>query len=142
MIMRKQLTLLLVFFAFAFQALAQPVDCGYTNCPVAITDNGNFTANIYIQNTGPNILGVNNCLQSVCFSVQHTWIGDLDFSLTAPDGTCYIIMGDANNNAGGCGSNCDNINICINVGTGNPAGTGATEYATLGGGGGNCVNGN
>src|SRR5690606_13266031 len=98
-------------------------------------------ANIFLQNTGPNILGVDNCLQSVCFTVQHTWIGDLDFSLTAPDGTCYIIMGDANNQPSGCGSNCDNINVCIQVGTGSPAGTGSTEYASLTSGGGNCVNG-
>lgn len=117
------------------------VDCGCTNCPVAITDNGNFNANIFLQNTGPNILGGDNCLQSVCFTVDHTWIGDLDFSLTAPDGTCYIIMGDANNQPGGCGSNCDDINICIQVGTGSPAGTGATEYNSLTPGGGNCVNG-
>lgn len=118
------------------------VDCGCTNCPVSITDNGNFDANIFIENSGPNILGVDNCLQSVCFTVTHTWIGDLDFNLTAPDGTCYIIMGDANNNAGGCGSNCDNLNVCIQVGTGTPAGNGTMEYAAFGGGGGgNCVTG-
>jgi gliding motility-associated-like protein len=130
-----------VLFNLAFSLKAQ-VDCGCTNCPVAITDNGNFNANIFIQNTGPNTLGVDNCLQSVCFTVTHTWIGDLDFTLTAPDGTCYIIMGDANNNAGGCGSSCDNLNVCIELGTGDPAGTGATEYAALGGAGANCVSGN
>ncbi len=119
--MKKLLGLLLVFTGISFGLFAQPGGCGCTNCPVAITDNGNFDANIFIQNTGPNILGVNNCLESVCFTVTHTWIGDLDFTLTAPDGTCYIIMGDANNNAGGCGSSCDNIDVCITVGTGNPA---------------------
>lgn len=117
-------------------------NCDCTNCPVTITDNNNFDGELYIQNTGPNTLGGNNCLQQVCFTVSHTWIGDLDFVLTAPDGTSYIIMGDANNNSGGCGSSCNNIDVCITLGTGNPAGTGSTEYASLGGAGTNCVQGN
>ncbi|MDB2697575.1 PKD domain-containing protein [Crocinitomicaceae bacterium] len=141
---RKLFTRFFIFAIFLFSTLNSygQADCGCTNCPVAITDNGNFDAEIFIQNSGPDILGGDNCLTEVCFTVDHTWIGDLDFTLTAPDGTCYIIMGDANNNSGGCGSNCDDINICIQVGTGNPAGTGSTEYIDLNAGGGNCVNGN
>lgn len=139
--MKNKIFYIITIALFPLFSTAQ-VDCGCTNCPVSITDNGNFDANIFIENSGPNILGVDNCLQSVCFTVTHTWIGDLDFNLTAPDGTCYIIMGDANNNAGGCGSNCDNLNVCIEVGTGNPAGNGTMEYASFGGGGGgNCVTG-
>ncbi|MEX1000889.1 MAG: gliding motility-associated C-terminal domain-containing protein [Crocinitomicaceae bacterium] len=137
----KRILSLILLLSINYFAIAQ-TSCGCTNCPVAITDNGNFDANIFIQNTGPDILGVDNCLQSVCFTVDHTWIGDLDFALTAPDGTCYLIMADANNDAGGCGSSCDDINVCIEIGTGNPAGTGTTEYATLTPGGGYCVNGN
>ncbi|PHR43695.1 MAG: hypothetical protein COA32_15690, partial [Fluviicola sp.] len=137
----KRLLTFVLFISISHFSFTQ-ADCGCTNCPVAITDNGNFDAEIFIQNTGPNILGGDNCLTEVCFTVDHTWIGDLDFTLIAPDGTCYIIMGDANNNAGGCGSSCDDIDICIQVGTGNPAGTGGSEYASLSGGGGNCVSGN
>lgn len=138
----RKLFALIAFFSLGFTTFSQN-NCGCTNCPVAITDNGNFNAEIFIQNTGPDILdGVNNCLQSVCFTVDHTWIGDLDFTLTAPDGTCYIIMGDQDNNTNGCGSSCDNIDICIDVGTGNPAGTGTSQYASLTGNAGNCVAGN
>lgn len=139
--MKIKIYYVLTIIALAISTVGNAQDCGCTNCPVAITDNGNFDAEIFIQNSGPNILGAGNCLESVCFTVNHTWIGDLDFTLTAPDGTCYIIMGDADNNASGCGSNCDNLNVCITIGTGDPAGTGTTEYATLGGGGSNCVSG-
>ncbi len=133
----------LLFLSYGIQANAQVNNCDCTNCPVAITDNGNFNGNIFVQNTGPNILGVDNCLSSVCFTVNHTWIGDLDFVLTAPDGTSYIIMGDMDNNTGGCGTNCDNLNVCITLGTGNPAGTGAIQYGGLFPGAGTpCVTGN
>lgn len=140
--MKKLLQTLLFFIFIAGTAYSQVANCDCTNCPVAITDNGNFNGNIFVQNTGPNILGVNNCLSQVCFTVAHPWIGDLDFILTAPDGTTYIIMGDMDNDAAGCGTDCDNLNVCITLGTGNPAGTGATEYGSLPGGAGNCVAGN
>lgn len=42
-----------------------------------------------------------------------------------------MVMADLNNNFGGCGNNSDNINVCIDVGTGNPL-TNNTEYVCNG----------
>jgi hypothetical protein len=42
-----------------------------------------------------------------------------------------MVMADVNNNFGGCGTNADNINVCIGVGTGNPL-TNNTEYVCNG----------
>ncbi|MEY3367063.1 MAG: hypothetical protein RI973_218 [Bacteroidota bacterium] len=105
----------------AFTSLqSQPCDCVSTgNCPVPITDNGSFHGTLDVTVNGPNDLGVSP-LTSVCFSITHTWIGDLSVSLTSPNGTSYLLMADANNNFGGCDVMHDNIEICIVPGTDNP----------------------
>ncbi|MBC7774422.1 MAG: proprotein convertase P-domain-containing protein, partial [Phycisphaerae bacterium] len=101
------------FFSFGAPLFAQPCDCLNTgNCPVPITDNGTFEGTLDVTVDGPNDLGA--CpLTSICFSITHTWVGDLSATLTSPDGTNYIIMGDANNSSGGCGNSNDNIDVCI-----------------------------
>ena len=106
--------------------------CECTNCPVAITDNGTFDANLTVETSGPNDLGT--CpLEEVCFEIDHTWIGDLFVTLTSPSGLEYFVMADAGNATGGCGLNQPNVNVCIELGTGNPL-TNNTEYV--------CNNGN
>lgn len=119
-----------IFFAiiglwvFPNFASAQPCEC--TNCPVPIEDNGTFQGFLDVTVNGPNDLG--QCpLQQVCFQITHTWVGDLCVTLTSPGGLNYMVMADLNNNYGGCGNSNDNINVCIDVGTGNPL-TNNTEY--------------
>lgn len=108
-------------------SFAQVCDCLTTgNCPVPIFDNGTFQGTLDVTVSGPNDLG--QCpLTSVCFSITHTWVGDLAVTLTSPNGTNYIVMGDANNGTGGCGTDADNLDVCIFPGTGNAL-TNNTEY--------------
>ncbi|MBK8562737.1 MAG: gliding motility-associated C-terminal domain-containing protein [Saprospiraceae bacterium] len=105
----------------------QVCDCATTgNCPVGIEDNGTFQGTLDVTVNGPNDLG--QCpLTSLCFTIEHTWVGDLSVSLTSPSGLNYLVMADANNGSGGCGTNADNIDVCIVPGAFNPL-TGNSEY--------------
>ncbi len=107
--------------------LAQPCDCLNTgNCPVPIQDNGSFQGTLDVTVNGANDLGV--CpLTSVCFSITHTWVGDLAVTLTSPSGINYLVMADSNNGTGGCGTDSDNVDVCIVGGNFNPL-TNNTEY--------------
>lgn len=121
------LAALLLFTTVLTHLLAQPCDCLTTgNCPVPIQDNGTFQGTLDVTVNGPNDLG--QCpLTSVCFSITHTWVGDLCVTLTSPSGVNYMVMADANNGTGGCGTDADNVDVCIVPGTGNPL-TNNTEY--------------
>lgn len=126
------------------QLWGQVCDCVTTgNCPVGIEDNGTFQGTLDVTVNGPNDLG--QCpLTSVCFTIEHTWVGDLSVTLTSPSGLNYLIMADGNNGPGGCGTNADNIDICIVPGAGNPV-TGNTDYICNSGGcsiGSCCLTGN
>ncbi|HHM21836.1 MAG TPA: PKD domain-containing protein, partial [Bacteroidetes bacterium] len=118
-----------LFLIAVFSSSAQqPCDCVTTgNCPVPIQDNGTYNGTLDVTVNGANDLGVNP-LTSVCFSITHTWIGDLSVSLTSPAGVNYMLMADVNNNYGGCGMQEDNIEVCIVPGTANPL-TPNTEYS-------------
>ena len=107
---------------------AQPCSC--TNCPVPITDNGTFQGLLNVTVDGPNDLSL--CpLEQVCFTITHTWVGDLSVTLTSPGGLNYLVMADADNGPGGCGNDQDNIDVCITIGTGNAL-TNNTQYVCNG----------
>ena len=129
--MRKYLTPFLIgFLAFCAAPLFAQDDCACTNCPVPIFDNGTFNGFLEVTVDGPNDLS--QCpLQEVCFTISHTWVGDLCVTLTAPDGTNYMVMADSDN-LDGCGTSSDNIDVCIVPGTGNPL-TNNTDYQCNGG---------
>ncbi len=127
--MRNLYLSLSIILFLPFLATAQPCEC--TNCPVSITDNGTFYGYLDVNVSGPNDLG--QCpLQQVCFQITHTWVGDLSVTLISPSGLNYLIMADSDNNTGGCGNDNDNIDVCIDVGTGNPL-TNNTDYICNGG---------
>ena len=109
--MSNKRILLLVFALFCIYSPSSfGQDCECTNCPVPITDNGTFQGLLDVTVNGANNLG--SCpLSQVCFTITHTWVGDLAATLTSPSGLNYIIMGDVNNGFGGCGTNADNIDI-------------------------------
>lgn len=121
---------LLVLSSFHY-VFGQICDCVTTgNCPVPIQDNGTFQGTLDVTVNGVNDLGV--CpLTSLCFTIDHTWVGDLSASLTSPSGLNYLVMADANNSPGGCGTNADDLNVCIVPGTGNPL-TNNTQYVCNG----------
>lgn len=133
---RKIIVVCLLLFSSNL-TFAQPCECA--NCPLPITDNGSFDGFLDVTVNGPNDLG--QCpLEQVCFTIDHTWIGDLSVSLTSPSGLNYLIMADANNASGGCGTNEDDLDVCIDLGTGSPL-TGGSEYICNNGGG-PCLIGN
>ncbi|MEL7220747.1 MAG: hypothetical protein AAGJ93_05470, partial [Bacteroidota bacterium] len=130
--------LLATYFLLLPTLSAQECDC--IGCPLTITDNATFQVFLDVNIDGPNDLG--SCgLEQVCFTIDHTWVGDLAATLTSPAGLNYIIMGDSDNSPGGCGTNADDIDVCISVGTGNPL-TNDTEYNCNGGPGDPCLVGN
>ena len=106
---------------------SQVCDCLTTgNCPVPIQDNGTFYGTLDVTVNGPNDLS--QCpLTQVCFSITHTWVGDLSVALVSPGGLNYLLMADVNNGTGGCGNQEDNVDVCITTGVGNPL-TNNTEY--------------
>ncbi len=118
---------MMLLFFMTTPLIAQPCDCISTgNCPVAIEDNGTFYGTLDVTVDGPNDLGA--CpLTQVCFSITHTWVGDLSVALTSPSGVNYLVMADVDNNFGGCGTDADNLDVCIDVGVGNPL-TNNMEY--------------
>ncbi|MCB0707678.1 MAG: proprotein convertase P-domain-containing protein, partial [Saprospiraceae bacterium] len=139
--MKESLPKFILFFCLIWviptSVFAQPCEC--TNCPVPITDNGTFEGLLDVTVNGPNDLGL--CpLQQVCFTITHTWVGDLSVSLVSPSGLNYLLMADSNNGPGGCGNSSDNIDVCIDIGTGNPL-TNNTDY-NCNGGPANCLIGN
>ncbi len=133
MVFYVRMAAVLLLFTISYPSFAQPVcDCVNTgNCPVPITDNGSYNGTLNVTVDGDNDLGT--CpLTSVCFTITHTWIGDLSVSLTSPSGVNYLMMADVNNNYGGCGMQQDNVDICIFPGSFNPPATNSngdlTEY--------------
>ncbi len=118
----------LLLALFHFPSFGQtPCDCiGNGLCPLPISDNDTTRVPLMIDLPGAPTL--ENCpLESVCFTIEHTWIGDLQISLESPNGERYLIMADVNNGFGGCGMQEDNVDVCIVLGTGNPL-TNNTEY--------------
>lgn len=121
------LAVLMLMLTTLTPLFSQVCDCLTTgNCPVTIQDNGTFQGTLDVMVNGANDLGA--CpLTSVCFQITHTWIGDLSVTLTSPGGLNYMVMADVNNNWGGCGTQEDNVDVCILPGGGNPL-TNNTEY--------------
>jgi hypothetical protein len=118
--------LLCIPLLFLCTILSAQDPCECTNCPVGVTDNGTFDANLTVSTAGPNDLGL--CpLQEVCFTIDHTWVGDLFVTLTSPSNLEYFVMADAGNATGGCGTAQPNVDVCITLGTDNPL-TNNTEY--------------
>ncbi len=67
----------------------------------------------------PGTLGVDVQLRSVCFKVDHTWVGDVIVTLIAPNGTQVVLADRPGDPAIANGCDGDNIYVCIDEGTGN-----------------------
>ena len=100
-------------------------------CDIDITDNEITHIAQEITVAGTNDLSVNPLVQ-FCIAIEHPWVGDLSLSLTSPGGLHYLLMADDDNGFGGCGTNADDIDICITTGTNNPL-TNNTPYICNGG---------
>ena len=107
----------LSIYVFGQTQACDCVDAGL--CPIPINDNSTTEVPLIVDLPGNKDLA--ECpLEQVCFTITHSWIGDLSVSLTSPDGQHYLIMADDDNNFGGCGDPNDNIDVCIVLGDDNP----------------------
>jgi PKD repeat protein len=92
----------------------------FTGSPLGIPDNDPAGVQQAKSVTGINgTLGVDVQLKQVCFNIDHTWVGDLIVSVTAPNGI-QVLLTDRPGvpaTAAGCGGS--NINVCVETGTGN-----------------------
>jgi gliding motility-associated-like protein len=101
-------------------------DCSCVNCPLPINNNSIQETTLEVEVNGPDDLGA--CpLDRVCFTITHTWVGDLYVTLESPSGLEYMVMADIDNNTNGCGTNANNVDVCITPGTANPL-SNNTEY--------------
>ena len=117
----------MIVLLFAAAPLLGQCDCITTgNCPVQILDNGTFEGSVDVSTSCANDLAATP-LTRVCFQIQHSWVGDLSVSLQSPGGDHYLLMADADNGSGGCGTDGDDVDVCIEVG-GSPPLTNNTEY--------------
>lgn len=93
-----------------FSALNFPIT---DNDPVGITDSQS------VSGVNGNTLGVDCKLVAACFSIDHTWVGDLVVKLVSPNGTIITLMDRPGvpSTANGCDG--DNVEVCIERGTGN-----------------------
>ena len=112
-------------------------NCNCTNCPIILPDNQtqSVVANLVVETTNNNNLGVNNFLEQVCLNIEHTWVGDLNVTLTAPSGISVTLFDDGNTATGcPCGNSSDNMEVCFTL-------NGQSTDGIFGGGNiGNCSN--
>ncbi|PSJ71971.1 hypothetical protein C7N43_36590, partial [Sphingobacteriales bacterium UPWRP_1] len=144
--MRKSLHLLVLLTLLPFIATSLSAqNCGCTNCPVDLPDQltQTFTGNLVVMGATNNTLGGNNTLQQICIDITHDWIGDLDITLVAPDGTQVVLFGDGNNDntllgteTCPCGNSGDDMDVCFVL-----SGT-TNNFSVSNAGTGNICNGN
>ncbi len=126
---------ILALFLISTTQLSAQYNCA--ECPLDFQTEADSTGMIYSMITVPE-LGTNDLgalpLARVCVTVQHSWLSDVFLSLESPDGLNYMLMGDDNNNAGGCAGSESNANVCFTIGSNNPltAGEGYIEYCSGG----------
>lgn len=92
----------------------------FNNLNIPIPDNdstGIINSQTVSGQTGT--LGINTKLSKVCFQINHTWVGDVTVSLTAPNGTEIILLDRPGVPATFSGCPGDNLQVCIESGTGN-----------------------
>lgn len=89
------------------------------NIAIPDDDSTGVTDSKTITGISGNTLGVDCKLAAVCFSIDHTWVGDLVVRLTAPNGTTVTLLDRPGipSTLNGCDG--DNIIACVERGVGN-----------------------
>jgi subtilisin-like proprotein convertase family protein len=72
-----------------------------------------------ITGVSGNTLGVDAKLASVCFTIAHSWVGDLIVRLTSPSGNTITLMDRPGVPALLSGCDGDDVDVCIDLGLGN-----------------------
>lgn len=87
--------------------------------PIPDEDTTGLSDTRTLTTIGGTALGVDARLLKVCYQVTHTWVGDLVVSLTAPNGNTVVLMDQPGVPASGFGCGEDDLDVCIELGTGN-----------------------
>lgn len=96
----KRILLLTTILFVTLQSFGQSSVCSNGDEPIAINQ-AITEIPIFIATNGPDDLSFNP-LVAVHINLNHNWISDLAISLRSPSGIEYIIVGDEDNNFGGC----------------------------------------
>jgi PKD repeat protein len=97
------------------------VPINFTGLNISIPDGnvaGTINSQIVSGLTGTS-LGSTVQLKQVCFTINHTWIGDLFVKLIAPDGTEVVLMNRPGVPSSPFGCSENNVDVCIEGGMGN-----------------------
>jgi len=101
--------------------LSGPYSATYSGPPVPIPDGAGAWVQEKLNVSGlpGTTLGVDIMLESVCFQLNHTWIGDVAIRLIAPDGTVIDLMDRPGYPGSFFGCSGDNVDACVVPGLGN-----------------------
>ena len=101
--------------------MSGPYTATYSSPVVPIADgSGSYNQEkLNVSGLPGSALGGDILLQSVCFQLNHTWIGDVVIRLVAPDGTVIELMDRPGNPASYYGCSGDNVDACVVPGIGN-----------------------
>jgi PKD repeat protein len=93
----------------------------FTALNIAIPDNDpvGLTNSQTVSSAPGTTLGGDVELAAVCFKIDHTWVGDLIVTLTAPNGESVILTDRPGIPASLAGCDGDNLDVCVTTGTGN-----------------------
>ncbi|MEM9820454.1 MAG: T9SS type A sorting domain-containing protein [Bacteroidota bacterium] len=122
---KRTYTNLLFFFLFSIAFLPRSfAQASCVNCPIffweSVIHPGLVVSQIEVETDGPNNL-LENRLTSACVLMEHPGASDIFIVLIAPDGRAYYLLGDDNNNAGGCiGPFPVLVDVCFSPGNTNP----------------------
>jgi PKD repeat protein len=89
------------------------------NVAIPDADPAGITSTQTVSGIPGTTLGTDVELQTVCFQIDHTWVGDLIVTLTSPSGASVVLLDRPGVPASLAGCDGDNINVCVEVGTGN-----------------------
>ncbi len=93
----------------------------FAGLSVAIPDDdpAGVTNSQVVSGVSGTTLGSDVKLASVCFKIDHTWVGDLIVSVKGPNGTPVVLLDRPGVPATLAGCAGDNIDVCVDLGTGN-----------------------
>jgi len=93
----------------------------FSNLGLFITDGDptGVTNSQIVSGVPGTAMGTDVQLKRVCFNITHTWVGDLTVTLIGPGGTGVVLMDRPGVPASGFGCNGDNVDVCVDRGTGN-----------------------
>ena len=106
--------------AVSLGACEIPVLFSNLNLSIPDDDAAGVTSSQIVSGVPGSNLGVDIQLKRVCFTITHSWVGDLQVLLTAPNGTTIALTDRPGLPADPFGCDGNNLDVCVTGGIGNP----------------------